>query len=331
MPSATRLLWTSGGAIVQALEASPEVGVNVAQRAFAVARRSEARASRFLTDFQATTAHAAAPGLNIPDDYNGPLDALYLDPDVRNDWDDLRPFNRLQIEALQPIWTWGQLGGSIRAARFGVEVEEAAVEEQASTVALRTGELYYGLLLARSLSDLTEEAGDIVERAQTEVQRLIDEGDEGVDYADLYQVQLTQQEYNRRVVEVEQRLETARIALVRQLFLPETTVIAPEDATLEPVPFTRDSLDVYTALALANRPELAQARAGLAARGALVEVARSDYYPKLFLSVSSSYSYAAGRERQPNPYVGDSFVGRSLRTGVGLRQQLNFFQTRARG
>ena len=319
-----------GGAIVQALEASPEVGANVAQREFAEARSQEARASRFLTDFQATTAHAAAPGLNIPDDYDGPLDALYLDPDVRNDWDDLRPFNRLEIEALQPIWTWGQLGGSIRAARFGVEVEEAAVEEQASTVALRTGELYYGLLLARALDDLTEEAGDIVEQAQSEVQRLIDEGDAGVDEADLFQVQLTQQEYNRRVVEVEQRLETARIALVRQLFLPETTVIAPEDATLEPVPFTRDSLDVYTALALANRPELARARAGLAARGALVEVARSDYYPKLFLSVSSSYAYAAGRERQPNPYVGDPFIGRSLRAGVGFRQELNFLQTRAR-
>ena len=64
-----------------------------------------------------------------------------LDPRVENDWSDLRPFNRLQVEALQPIWTWGQLGGSIRAARFGVEVEEAAVEEQAATVALRTGEL----------------------------------------------------------------------------------------------------------------------------------------------------------------------------------------------
>lgn len=319
-----------GEAIVQALEVSPEVATNIAQREFAEARRQEARASRFLTDFQATTAHAVAPGLDIPDDYTGPLDALYLDPDVRNDWDDLRPFNRLEIEALQPIWTWGQLGGSIRAARFGVEVEEAAVEEQASTVALRTGELYYGLLLARALSDLTDEAGNIVEQAQGEVQRLIDEGNPDVDEADLFQVQLTQQEYNRRVVEVEERLATARVALARQLFLPERAVLVPEDETLEPVPFTRDSLDVYLALALANRPELARAQAGLAARGALVEVARSDYYPKLFLSVSSSYGYAAGRERQPNPYVGDPFIGRSLRTGVGFRQQLNFLQTRAR-
>ena len=319
-----------GGAIVRALDVSPEVGVNVAQREFAEARRQEARASRFLTEFGATTAHAVAPGLNIPEGNTLPDSALYLNPGVVNDWDDLRPFNRLQVEALQPIWTWGQLGGNIRAARYGVEVEEAAVEEQAGAVALRTGELYYGLLLARALSDLTEEAGGIVERAQNEVQRLIDEGDANVDYADLYQVQLTQQEYNRRVVEVEERLQTARIALVRQLFLPERTVIVPEDETLEPVPFTRDSLDVYLALGLANRPELARARAGLAARGALVEVARSDYYPKLFLSVSSNYAYAAGRERQRSAYVSDPFLGRGIRAGLGVRQELNFVQTRAR-
>ena len=319
-----------GEAIMRALEVSPEVATNVAQRAFAEARRQEARASRFLTEFQATTAHATAPGLEIPEDNPFPDDALYLNPDVRNDWDDLRPFNRLEFEALQPIWTWGQLSGSIRAAGYGVAVEEAAVEEQANTVALRTGELYYGVLLARALSDLTEEAGSIVAQAQGEVQRMIDEGDPNVDEADLYQVRLTQQEYNRRVVEVEQRLETARIALIRQLFLPERSVIVPEDALLEPVPFTRDSLDVYMTLALANRPELDRAEAGLAARSALVDVARSDYYPKLFLQVSGRYSFAAGRERQPNPYVGDPFVGRSVRAGVGVRQDLNFFQTQAR-
>ena len=69
-----------GKAIVRALEASPEVATNVAQREFAEARRQEARASRFLTEFQATTAHATAPGLEIPENNPFPDDALYLNP-----------------------------------------------------------------------------------------------------------------------------------------------------------------------------------------------------------------------------------------------------------
>lgn len=316
-------------AIQRALEISPEVEAVAADMAFAEARYSLARASRFATEFNATTAHAVAPGLDIPDP-ELPREALYLDPNVRNDWEDLRPFNRLEVNLLQPIYTWGELGGNIRAAKSGVAVEAAAVRSTALEVALRTGELYYGVLLMNELARLTDRAGDIVDQARREIRRLLDEGAEDVDDADLFQVQITEQEFLRRVVEVEQRQQTARSALARQLFLPEGTVVVPAQDVLTPLPFTLDSLETYMAVALEQRPEVAQAAAGIEAREALVTVARSHYFPKLFLGVEARYSYAAGRYRQPNPYISDPFLGRSVRAGFGLRQQLNFAQTRAR-
>ncbi len=320
------------GALREALRLSPEVAAAQSQADFARARLGEARASRFLTDFRAQTAHSAAPGLDIPEGNTQPNSSLYLNPDVRNDWalSSLRPFNRIEVTLVQPLWTWGELGGSIRAARAGAHVEEAAVENARRTAALRLGESYYGLLLANRLQQLAVETGSVVDRAKVEIQRLLDEGKEGVDYADLYQVQITEQEYLRRVVEVRERQATAQMALRRQLFLPDDAVFAAGDSALVPLPFTRDSLDVYFEQAMQNRPELAQARAGLAARQALVEVARSDYYPKLALGVSATYSYAAGRYRQPNPFISEPFLSRSVQPGLGLRQKLNFGITRAR-
>lgn len=317
------------GAIARSLEASPEVGQREAQRQFAEARRAEARASRFLTDFNATTAHSIAPDLDIPEGNTFDNEDLYLNPDVDNDWENVRPFNRLEVEALQPIWTWGELGGSIRAARAGVDVEAAEVAGQELEVAFRTGELYYNVLLAESLFRLTGEAGNTVARARREVERLLEEGDAGVDDADLFQVQITEQEYQSRVAEVTQSRALARSALARQLFLPEGTAARPDTSLLRPLSFQFDSLAAYTELALLHRPELAQAEAGLTARSALVDVARSDYYPKLFLGASATYAYAAGRERQESAFVGDPFLSNSTRIGLGLRQQLNFFQTRA--
>ncbi len=316
-------------AIQAALAVSPEVGAVRSNQEFAEARYAFARANRFLTEFTATTAHSVAPSIDIPDDFTGPKEALYLDPDVRNDWSDLRPFNMIEVEALQPIWTWGQLSGSIRAARLGIEVESAAVEEKRLEVALRTGELYYGLLLAEALSNVAEEAGEVVQRAKREIERLLAEGAEDVDDADRYEVLLTEQEYNRRVVEVMERRQTAQIALARQLFLPPGAVAIPENTVLEPLAFELDSLDTYFDIALANRPELKRARSGLAALDNLVTVARSDYYPKLFLAASSRYAYVSGRPRQPNPYIDDPYLSRSVRAGVGFRQNLNFAQTRA--
>lgn len=316
-------------AIERALDVSPEVDVMRAERAYAEARRDLALASRFATEFNLETAHAVAPGLeNLPDGV--PTDEYYLHPEVRNDWEDVRPFNRFEIGLIQPIYTWGQLGGSIQAARKGVDVEEASVQEKQHEVALRTGELYYGLLLAEQLSRLTEEAGDVVEQAQREIRRLLDEGAEDVDDADLFQVRITEQEFLRRVVQVQQSVQTARSALRRQLFLPNDAVLLTEDIVLEPVAFELDSLEVYQQRGLMHRPEINQAQAGLEARESLVRVARSDYFPKLFLGIESRLTLSEGRFRQQNPYVSDPFRGRSLRAGLGVRLPLNFAQTRAR-
>ena len=205
-------------AIARAMEASPEIGQVQAQRQFAEARWQLARASRFMSSFELRTGHSAAPGLKGIGTTD--RDAYYLNPEIRNDWSDLGMYNQFEIEALQPLYTGGEIQASIRAARFGVQLEEASVSEKETEIALRTGELYYGLLLARALFQLTGRAGDVVEQAMDEIQRLLDEGASDVDDADLFQVQITEQEYLRRVVEVTERMATAETALSRQLMLP---------------------------------------------------------------------------------------------------------------
>jgi outer membrane protein TolC len=315
-------------ALEHALEASPEVDASEAKKTYAEARLSLARASRYLTDFSATSAHAVAPALDNPN--ATPVDRLYLDPDVRNDWSVLSPFNRIEFEAVQPLWTWGQLGSSIDAARAGVDVDAAGVRVTENDVLERTAELYYSLQLADALGRLTREAGDIVDQAKREIDRLLEEGASDVDYADLFQVEITEQEFLQRVIEVEESRKLARAALARQLFLPEGQTVDVEAQVLEPIEINLKSLEEWQALALAERPELAGITAGVAAGASLVEVARSDYFPKLFLGLSGKWAYAAGRERQRNPYVSDPFLSRGVQAGFAVRQNLNFSQTRAK-
>ena len=331
-PTEDSLVMNLSETVQTALEVSPEVDQVQAQRSYDQARLSEARASRFLTEFTLTTGHSVAPGLSVPANNPYPENALYLNPNVENDWspDALRPYNEGEIVALQPLWTWGQLSNTIEAASYGVEVASAEVREKALEVTLRTATLYYDLLLAEQLERVAEEAGGVVDRAMEEVQRLLDEGAEGVDVADLYQTRITRQEYLRRVTEVEQRLATARAAIQRQLFLPEDATFRPASSILEPLAFDLQPLETYEEIALAYRPEIDRAAYGLKARSAQVDVAQSDYFPKLFLRASARFAYARGRPDFDSPFVDDPISGGGTEIGVGLRQNLNFFQTRAR-
>ena len=331
-PDTVRVTLTE--AVQKALDVSPEVDRRRAQQRFAEARRDRAEANRFLTDVSLDIASSFAPGLdNVPP--GTPDDELYLDPNVTNDWSlgALRPFGRAEIVARQPIFTWGELSGSIDAARHGVDVESARVEQQALTVAARTGEIYYNLLLTQALARLAERTDEVVDRAKKEIQRLLDEGDESVDQADLFQTRITEEEVKRRTIEVEQNRKTAHSALRRQLFLPDGTVIVAAADELTPLDFSLhpDSLDHYIALGLKNRPEVDQAAAGVEARAAQVDVAQSDYYPKI--GVQASLAQSVTLPERPNPdnaYVGDSFMGTGTRTGLGITLDLNFRQTQAR-
>ncbi|MEM1096873.1 MAG: TolC family protein, partial [Bacteroidota bacterium] len=318
--SADTVVVDLSSAVNRALEISPEVGQVAAQQQFAEARAGLARSSRFLTEFTAQSAHAVAPGLENPN--GGDPGALYLDPDVRNNWSDIAPFNVVEVEALQPLFTWGQLSGSIEAAEHGIAIEAAKVDRKAIDVAYRTAELYYTLLVTEQLAQLVAETGRVMEQAKAEINGLLEEGAEDVDDADLFQVLITEQEYLRRVVEVEERQQTAQMALRRQLFLPEGTTARPADTNLEPIAFELGALGDHMAAAIANRAELNQAEAGVAARSALVSVAKSDLYPKLFLAGRYQTRYAAGRAKPLNPYVGDPYRGIRFEAGIGLRQQL---------
>jgi outer membrane protein TolC len=134
-------------------------------------------------------------------------------------------------------------------------------------------------------------------------------------------------------VQIEQNRSTARSALRRQLFLPDETIVVPAADELTPLNFSLhpDSLSHYIALGLRNRPEVDQAAAGVEAREALVDVAKSDYYPKI--GVQASLSQSVTLPERPNPrnaFVGDSFMGTGTRTGLGIELDLNFGQTQAR-
>lgn len=326
---------TLAEAITNALDVSPEVDQRRAQRRFASARREQAEASRFLTDLSLNTASSFAPGLDIPADNTRPDDELYLNPDVTNDWTigALRPFSRVEMVARQPLFTWGELSGNIEAARHGVAVEDARVEQKALEVAARTGQIYYNLLLTEALARLADRTNKVIDRAKNEINRLLEEGDESVDQADLFQTKLTEEEVKRRVVEIDQNQATARSALRRQLFLPDEAIVVPGVDELEPLNFSihPDSLSHYIQLGLRNRPEVDQADAGVKARKALVDVAQSDYYPKIGIQASLSQSITLPeRPNPPNAFVGDAYMGTGTRTGVGIQLDLNFGQTRAK-
>ncbi|MFZ2950503.1 MAG: TolC family protein, partial [Desulfuromonadaceae bacterium] len=89
-------------------------------------------------------------------------------------------------------------------------------------------------------------------------------------------------------------------------------------------------LESYLEKARARRPELHQIAEGLKARSALIEAAKANYYPDIFLGGMFSWAYADERERIQNPYINDQFNHLNAGIALGARWKLDFGITGAK-
>jgi outer membrane protein TolC len=73
-----------------------------------------------------------------------------------------------------------------------------------------------------------------------------------------------------------------------------------------------------------------QLAAGVEVRRAQVRLARSDYYPQVFLGGQVKIGYAPNRDRQSGPFARDDFNIRRVGAVIGLQQSLSFGVTASR-
>jgi outer membrane protein TolC len=232
---------------------------------------------------------------------------------------------RLGIDGVVPLWTFGKITNLWDAAEANVRVNAAGVEKERDSVRLDVRKAYFGLQLARDaralLSDVRGSIRKAVDRLQGEV-----DNEEG-DPIELLKLQTFAAELDVREAEVQKFVTVALAGLRFYTGAPELDI---PDLPLQPPKHRLGHLTRYLTAARLYRPELAQARAGLAAREAQVRLARAQLFPDIGVGLSAGLSAAPEVADQINPFVSDS--GNYFHYGAALVVQwkLDFLPQAAR-
>ncbi len=303
--------------ISRALEVSPELdGDRFGVRA-AEAKLREAKASRFVPKFEMTQIIGPSP------------EARGNAVTGRSEWNNLSLFGRTEIEFLQPLYTSGKWNASRDLAAAGVTAREAGLEQRRAEVVKRVKELYYGLLLAKQLHLVAIESRDEVKDARKRLLKKLDEDSEEVSYTDLFKLDTFTFKVDQGLHRVEKELAMARSALTKMLDLKTDNLdLAEEVLEQEKVEIGR--MEDYIAQAWKDRPEMRRLTAGVEARLAQVRLARSDYYPQLFVAGQAKFAYAPNRDDQHSPFAKDDFNFSRIGAVFGLKQSLSFGLTASR-
>lgn len=239
-------------------------------------------------------------------------------------------FGSADLTLIQPLYTFGKISGYREAASRGVKVAKAGVDKTTSDITLRIKELYYGLLLAKDMRNLTLEIKDELERSIEKTDKGLKAGSPWAEEINLYKFKAYLGEANRNLNEAEKGIALAKDALATSIGLPRGTEFDVSESSITPEDRMPDVLDISVRNAMELRPEITQLTEGLKARNALIDVEKSNYYPQFFLGATASVAGATNRERIRNPYILDYFNHTYGAVFVGLKWSIDFGITKGK-
>ncbi len=306
--------------VAKALSVAPELGESQADIDLAASKLKEAKANRYpQIEFLGTI---------------GPVPQARGDqvssPDKINDTSRLTWFQRGDATLVQPLYTFGKIGESMKAASHGIEVDRAKREQKRNEIALQVKEYYYGLLLARELKEVVMEVREDLDKARDKARKLLDKGSPNVEQVDIYKLDAFSGEVDKYMEEAKKGETLALSALRTRLGLPADAQLEISTERLTPDGEKVGALSDYLQASRLQRPEYRQIKEGLQARNALVEAAKAAYYPDLFLAGYLSGAHAEKRTKITNPFVPDQFNHEWAGIALGLKWHLDFGITGAK-
>ena len=207
---------------------------------------------------------------------------------------------RVGIEGVVPLWTFGKISNLWEAADANVKLNEATVERDRDAVRVDVRRAFFGLQLARDSQLLLKDVRGAIEKGQAALQKQIDK-DEG-DPIDLLKLQTYASELDIREAEASRYVTVALAGLRFYTGVPDLDIA---DEPIHPPKHQLGHVTRYLQAAGLYRPEMAMVKAGLNARQAQVQLARSGLFPDIGIGLQLGLSAAPQIADQINPFVVD--------------------------
>ena len=310
-----------------ALARSDEVGIKRSELAAAEADRAVAQAIWFLPEFYANVPVGVVPGatLQTVNGQKDPNNITAIESGSNRGLTNLGAFVRVEVNALQPLWTWGRLKAATDAAEAGAEARKFLVDDTANAIRTRVLQLVMGIRLATRLLAIGADVQNALKEADARVQKSLKANDGEITPEDRYRIEIFRSQLTQRIADGERAVEVARVGLAATLALEPQQLQLRDDPLPDTAQIRAPDLANALADAEAMRPDLKALDKGIVAKEADVRASRAELFPQLGLVGQFAYSRAAGRDTITNPYVGDYFNALTIGAALAIRQNLSFW------
>ncbi|MBW1972464.1 MAG: TolC family protein, partial [Deltaproteobacteria bacterium] len=219
------------------------------------------------------------------------------------------------ITLTQPIFTGFALVTKHKMAKLGIDISRVEEEQAMMDVEKRVKIAYFNILLAKKFLFVADEAVSQLEAHVRDAEKFYKQG--MIAYNDLLKSKVALSHAIQQRVKAKSELKMA-ISSFNTLLMLDINQKSEVQDLLKERSFNF-SLDTLFTQAMANRPELKALRLALKNAGLAIKLAKSSYFPKIFLI--GSYEQTGDNLTATN-----NDYGNDHNAGVTLLMQWTFFE-----
>jgi outer membrane protein TolC len=240
----------------------------------------------------------------------------------------LQPFFGFGISGVVPLYTFGKIETTRDAAEANIRVSEWDMEKWRQATRMDVRRAFFGLELARDAKYVIGDAIERLDRGINGVRDKLAKGDVNVSEVDRLRLEAYKQDV---VAQSLQAPKGEAYALGALRFI--TGVQTAFDVVDEPLkrpdrPLV--SIAQYLSAARILRPDVNMARAGIAARKALVGYNRAKLFPDFGLALGADFLSTPSATPQENAFAADPWNHFYYYVGFGVRWSLDLLPQAAR-
>lgn len=240
---------------------------------------------------------------------------------VTRNWNKWGPFVTSSTQIVQPLFTFGQIGGYRKAADNQLIATNELARMKKNEIVATAKDFYYTYLMASDLEKLVGNLAEFLGGALKEAEKGGNGKKGGVKPHDLNRLKIAQDDLLQKGLYAKQGRQTAHKAL---LWMTGGFYDSVPAVTSVPQTYPKKTLEEYQRLSKTFRPEFKALAAGQVARNALADAKRAQSYPTIFVGAFGDFSWSPVRDPQMSFYAQDPFNRINGGAGLGLRLDLEF-------
>lgn len=239
------------------------------------------RAERaWLPKLQANTLLAPVPANTDPNRVSENLDEIFSL--------NIGPFIRQTARLLMPVYTFGRLSAAKDLAQLGVENAALGMKKQQVELAYQVQRAYYSAQLAAAFQTMIDDGEKLLGDKLKEMEDARDFGDADFKIKDYRKLQIFETEFEARALD-NKKLMIMSLAGIeyltgRSVEAAQIAELGTDGALPKLEPF-----EFYRKVATKERPEVQQLERAVKARQAQLELAKSEFYPNIFVAADLTY------------------------------------------